>query len=81
MGKTENSTYITNWTWSTTAGAYLEPSPLLTSVHVTGKYSAHDQRRKVNTIPATKSLIYSGDLPVSYIDWRNSGTEVLGWFN
>lgn len=41
----------------------MEPSPLQTSsVHGTGRYSAHCPRRNVKTNPATNSSINNGDL-------------------
>ena len=40
----------------------------LTSVHSIGRFSAHYQRRKVNTNPATNALIYNGDLLARYAD-------------
>ena len=38
------------------------------SVHGTWKHSVCYQRRKVNTNPATKPLIYNGNWPVRYTD-------------
>lgn len=43
-----------------TAGAYLKPSPLLTSVHDT-RHSASRQGRKVSIHSSTKSPFYNGD--------------------
>ncbi|KAL6092099.1 hypothetical protein STEG23_008002, partial [Scotinomys teguina] len=41
-------------------GAYLDPSPLLTSAQGTGRYSEHYQRRKLNTNPDTNQIYNSG---------------------
>ena len=55
----EENTHTINWMWKGIAGAYLEPSPLLSSLYDTGRYHAHYQRRKVNTSPATNPAIYN----------------------
>lgn len=44
-------------------GIRLAPSFLLASVCGTRRFSAYHQEKKVNTNPATKSLIYNGELP------------------
>lgn len=40
----EGNSYTIHWTWRGLAGVSLEPSPLLTSVRDTGRYSALYQR-------------------------------------
>lgn len=59
----KDNTSITHWPWRNQAGDYLEPSPFLTSVHGTGRYSAQYQKTKVNINPATNLSIYNDDLP------------------
>lgn len=46
-------TYITHEIQRGQAESYIDPSPLLTRVHDTGRFSAHYQRKKVSTNPAT----------------------------
>lgn len=54
----EDNIYVAPWAWRSQVGAYLESSPLLISVRVTGRYSVHYQR-EVSTNLATTLTIFN----------------------
>lgn len=46
--------------------SFLEALSLLTTIYFTGRYSEHNQRRKVNMNPPTNPTICNGDLPARH---------------
>lgn len=67
----EDNTCIIHWAQKRWADTYIEPSPLLTGVPITVRYSVYYQRRKVNTnsFPEgqhSSPLIDNGYLPARY---------------
>lgn len=62
----KDSIYITHWVQMSWVGTYIEPSPLWTSVFVTGRYSVHYQSRNLNTNLSSNHLTRSGVLLATY---------------
>lgn len=55
----KDNIHIIHWMWIGQTGAYIKPSPPCCSVFGTESSSAGYSKRKVNTKPTTKPLIYN----------------------
>ena len=71
-----DNTYTSLWIQESWAESSLQPSLLWTSIHGTRRYSAHHQRRKVNTNSVTNPSMYRSDLFTRY---ENAVMEQSSW--